>query len=305
MTCAPLIPRSRGREPNQVTRSCCRESGRWRLPGSNGPISELHSCMVGTRFRGEKRGNLTTIRIFFSIGCRNLARFAVLRSDVGRNRDSRDSRPLDLQRLRPFQEVTVILSQDALDQIADRIERAYRRNYPGWVASGLTPGVWSSAAARLLEIPAEFASYPVDPELFVAVQVRSRFSPDPWSELTQRRSIVRYLKALKRIATQLRDDLNAEVQRAECRMIRGLSLDVVLETEGHRISPLACYILAHRAGRSDLSLKYRASAERQHQSCPMYRLASRSLLPSHAYPSTDLDSNRSLRGREIAAFSLN
>jgi hypothetical protein len=146
---------------------------------------------------------------------------------------------------------------------------------------------------------------PIDPELFVAVQTRSRLTPNPWAELTQERSLEAYLKALRRIVAQLRKELRSEVRRAEQQMRLGLSLDQVLATGGGGITPLTRYILAHWAGRHDLSLRHRAAAENQHRSCPLYRLASRGFLPGHAYPSSDLPSDSSCRAGEIIAFSLN
>ena len=195
----------------------------------------------------------------------------------------------------------MICSQDAIGLIAARIERAYRRRYPRWLAIGLTPGAWESAASRLLEASSERPSIPIDPELYVAVQAGGGLTPDPWAELTQRRSSRRYLTALRRIIGQLRKELSVEVRLAESRFLRGTSLDQVLAEEEGRISPLTRYILAYRAGREDLSSRHRAAAEDQHRSCPLYRLASRSLLPGHAYP----EAEPAWKGQEFAAFSLN
>ena len=195
----------------------------------------------------------------------------------------------------------MICSQDAIGLLAIRIEHAYRRRYPRWLAVGLTPGVWESAASRILEASERCPNIPIDPELYVAVQAPGGPTPNPWAELTQSRSLRRYLKSLRTIIGQLRKELKNEVQRAESRFLRGLTLDQVLAEEGSRISALTCYILAYRAGRHDLSVKHRAAAENQHRSCPLYRLASRSLLPGHAYPSAD----QAFTSLQFAAFSLN
>ncbi len=199
----------------------------------------------------------------------------------------------------------MITSQAIVGQLAERMERAYRRRYPSWQAIGLTPGVWEAAAARLLEGSAGGWGVPVDPELFVAVQSRSGLTPNPWVELTQERSLEHYLKALRRIVRQLRKELRSEVRRAERRLNLGLTLDEVLATEGARISPLTCYILAHREGRYDLSMRHRAAAASQHRSCPLYRLASRAFLPSQAYPASDHMFEATDRSTEFFAFSLN
>lgn len=237
--------------------------------------------------------------------CRVAPLTTVRELERDRNRSKRAPRLLNHSRLRVSIEVIVICSQDSISEIAARIETAYRRKYPRWVCVGLTPGVWESAASRLLGATRCGSGVPVDPELFVAVQARGRLSPDPWSELTQRTSIGRYIRMLRQIICQLQRELRSEVRRAECRLHRGLTLDQVLAEEGGRLSPLACYILAHRAGRADLSSRHRPSAENQHRSCPLYRLASRSLLPSHAYPACELEANRTLRKLDFATFSVN
>ncbi|WP_435007903.1 hypothetical protein P12x_005167 [Tundrisphaera lichenicola] len=178
----------------------------------------------------------------------------------------------------------MLATQDAIEVLADRIERAYRRRYPNWNSIGLTPGVWESAATRLLEASDFKPTIPIDPELFVAVQSVDHSRPDPWSELTQERSLGRYLRALERIVGQLRQELIREVRRAESRLLRGMTLDELVESGAKGISPLALYILTHRAGRHDLSVRLANEAVEQHRSCPLYLQASRSLLPNHAYP---------------------
>lgn len=196
----------------------------------------------------------------------------------------------------------MIPSQDCIGQLADRIERAYLRRYPVWKPLGLTPGVWQSAAARLAEAE---PTIPIDPELYVAVQPRDEIHQDPWVELTQQRSLVCYVGAVRRIVGQLRRELRREVRIAQCRMLRGMTLDQLLASETARISPLTLYILAHRAGRHDLSIRLRTEAAGQHRSCPLYRLASRALLPSHAYPHEPAMMTYARSDSENFAFSVN
>jgi len=202
-------------------------------------------------------------------------------------------------------EVNVIRSQDAINELAIRIENAYRRKYRRWICVGLTPGVWESAASRLIEAAESDPNIPIDPELFVAVQTRTRLSPDPWSELTQHSSLDRYMNALRRIITQLRRELRSELHRADSHLDQGMTLDQVLKAEGSSLSPLTCFILAHRAGRRDLCSYYRTGAQRQHRSCPLYKSACRSFLPNQAYPAVDHEINRANRSRDTRAFSLN
>jgi len=199
----------------------------------------------------------------------------------------------------------VILSQDDIGQFAGRIERAYCRRHPRWQPLGLTPGVWESAASRLCEVLEESPTTPIDPELFVAAQPATGCRRDPWSELTQRRSLKRYVKAIRRIVGQLREELRDEVRRAERRMLRGVTLERLLAAKESRISPLSRYILAHRAGRGDLSMRLRAAAEGQHRACPLYLPASRPLIPAEVYPRPEQDGAARPSGIAAIAFSLN
>ncbi len=199
----------------------------------------------------------------------------------------------------------MIPSQDAIVQVADRIERAYCRKHPDFSPIGLTPGVWAAAASRLFEAGEADRDMPVDPEMFVAIQQGARLRLDPWMELTQPRARKNYVKAVRRVVARLRGELRTEIRLGELLAIRGESLDRIVMAAESRISPLSRYMLAHRAGRLDLAMLARSAARKQDRSCPLYRLAARPFLPPHLYPSRvelasrDADSNRSI------AFSLN
>ena len=199
----------------------------------------------------------------------------------------------------------MILSQDDIGQLAARIERAYRRRHPLWQPVGLTPGVWVSAAARLCEAFEAHPSIPIDPELFVAAQPLTGYRRDPWAELTQRPSRDRYVRSVRGIIGQLRDELRGEVRHAEKRMLRGVTLDRIVADHEPRLSPLSRYILAHRAGRDDLAASLRAAAEAQHRACPLYLSASSNLMPAEAYPRPDQGEDSRAGARFEVAFSLN
>jgi len=174
-------------------------------------------------------------------------------------------------------------SQERISALADRIEIAYsRRNRqtPYWQASR---GVWAVAAAGLLMLQRNDPAMPVDPELFVAVQPTQSWS-DPWVELTQKSSLIRYRREVRRIIAQLRAEIKSEVQLVERLVHKGIPLqDVLTEAEG-KCSALARYIIARRAGLDDLAERLRPSSERQHRACPLYLQACRSLLPVELYP---------------------
>jgi hypothetical protein len=78
-------------------------------------------------------------------------------------------------------------------------------------------------------------------------------------------------------------ELKREVTRAEASIDRGGEIDDVLKADG-RISALACFIVALRAGRADLMAGFSGAAASQHRSCPLYRRASLALLPGDLYP---------------------
>ena len=199
----------------------------------------------------------------------------------------------------------MICSQSDIDSIAERIEGAYRRRHLRWPGLALSPGVWESAALTLLQLSIDRPNIPIDPELYVAVMIESGSAPDPWAELTQRRSRNRYLKALRRIVGQLRRELHGEFRVAARLISEGQALIEVLEASNLPISPLTRFILAWRAGRPDLSSRLRAAVENQHQSCPLYLLACRKFLPAQAYPVPRCSRESSAVDREIVHFSLN
>ena len=128
---------------------------------------------------------------------------------------------------------------------------------------------------------------PVDPEFLVAAQPTVTQAHDPWGELAGERAVRRYLRAVRRVVGQLREELRQEVRIAERRLLRGVTLDQLLETKNAKISPLTRFILAHRAGRDDLSSQFRAAAENQHRSCPLYRLAARTWISVPVYPTPE------------------
>ena len=178
----------------------------------------------------------------------------------------------------------MLTTQSHLDQRAARLERAYRRRHPNWLATGLTPGVWGAAAARLMEAGRAGSGLPVDPELFVAVQDCKSFRPDPWAELTQERAARAYRVAIRKIVQQLRAELKAELRWSRRHLLSGQSLDQVFNLTKSRVSPIAKLVLCEEWDRTDLAESVRPAAEAQHQACPLYRLACKDLMTTSAYP---------------------
>lgn len=177
----------------------------------------------------------------------------------------------------------MLATQDEIHRIADRIERAYylRRERTRW--SGSTSGLWSVAATRLMQAHRDDPTIPVDPELFVAAQPIDEKQGDPWSDLAQEVSVRRYRRHVREIIRGLRAELRLETHRAERRVRRGADLEEVV-SEGRLLSPLGCYIIAHRATRLGLVERFRSGAAGQHLSCPLYREASLPWLSFAAYP---------------------
>jgi hypothetical protein len=178
----------------------------------------------------------------------------------------------------------VLPTQEVIDQLGDRIERAYSLRRAQWWRGCTTGRVWSAAALRLWQAHVEDRELPLDSELFVASQPISGTLGDPWSELTQPEAARRYRSRVRRIIRRLRTELQREVRRAE-RSIREDGETGIGRLAGDgRLSPLGCYIAAHRANRADLAGRFAAAAARQHGSCPLYRQASTTLLADDLYP---------------------
>lgn len=171
-----------------------------------------------------------------------------------------------------------------IDHLADRIERAYGLRRAGWDHGCSTGRVWAAAALCLWQAHVDDPALPLDSELFVAAQAMTGSLGDPWVDLTQVEAGRRYRVQVRRIVKRLRRELRREVRRAERLIAEGGRLIVSsLSQDGH-LSPLGCYIAADRAGRADIAESFAGAALEQHNSCPLYRVASLSLLPPDRYP---------------------
>ena len=144
--------------------------------------------------------------------------------------------------------------------------------------------VWFAAAIGLLELCEVDPSLPLDPELFVASQPLCSPFADPWTELTGAESARRYVERVTAIVRSLREELNGEVRLAERRIAAGQFISRVLGATSGRISPLARYIVAVRASRERLMLRFLEEARIQHFGCPLYRPACAELISASDYP---------------------
>ncbi|MDX2037982.1 MAG: hypothetical protein SFX72_15145 [Isosphaeraceae bacterium] len=178
-------------------------------------------------------------------------------------------------------------TQFTISAIAERIRAAYLRRHAGWRDCGVSPSVWSTAASGLCLLNGREPMYPIDPELFVAAQPSAGLWPDPWTELASPKSFGRYRRSIRNLVRQLRRELRVELRRAERRLIRGESIDLLLDDRAPALSPMGCYVLAHQAGRDDLIDRFRRDASKQHLACPLYRQACLTLLPDGLYPEPD------------------
>jgi hypothetical protein len=178
----------------------------------------------------------------------------------------------------------MLATQDVIELLAKRIERAYGLHRHGWNPGCSTPRVWGLAASTLIEAHRADPTLPLDPELYVASQTRVGSFADPWKELTQPSSVRRYRFRVRRIIRALKDELCGEVQRAERLVGRGTAIEDILLEESRYLSPLGRFIAAQRAGRYDLAKQLFQGAAHQHRSCPLYREASHFLLSPELYP---------------------
>lgn len=178
----------------------------------------------------------------------------------------------------------MIPNQDVIDELACRIEIAYRLRYSRWWEGCSTVRVWDRAALYLWHAHDEAPeSTPLDPELYVASQdISSRFA-NPWYDLARPEAIARYRSRVDQIVRKLRAELQKEIRRAERAIRRGRAVHRVLTPRNRRLSPLGCYITALRADRADLAECFSAAAALQHQACPLYRPASSAVIPAEQY----------------------
>lgn len=140
------------------------------------------------------------------------------------------------------------------------------------------------AAIRLVKVQQQAPWLPLDPELFVAAQPLNRPFLNPWCALTQLHAVRRYRERVRQIVCTLAAELKGEVVRAERRIRRGDALEEILAQGGPSLSPLGGFIVACRADRWDLARRLLPGAVSQHRACPLYRHASRRLLPPDSYP---------------------
>ncbi len=191
------------------------------------------------------------------------------------------------------------------EQIARRIERAYLRRRPEWRAASIDGHLWTAAARVLLKVGAEQNDIPIDPELFVASQIRAGLTSDPWMDLTQPKAGRRYVAQVRRIVSNLEMELNEEIARVEDAVLDGRSPEMVLLSSNLRLTPLGRYLAATRLGRPDLALPLLADAHEQMRICPLYRAAISDLIAPEDYPEEPLDRTPVRRSSELSAFHLN
>jgi hypothetical protein len=194
----------------------------------------------------------------------------------GREPRTRDDDSRRMQRL-----TSVLPTQEQLQALAARIEEAYALRRPRWWRGCSTARVWFAAANRLWEAHLhDPLRVPLDPELFVSSQPISVPLADPWSELAERAARIRYRAKVREVIKLLTTELKREVRRAERSIREGEGIRSVVSRDNPRLSPLGCYIVAQRAGRSDLAELVQPAAASQQRSCPLYRTASLAFLPA-------------------------
>lgn len=178
----------------------------------------------------------------------------------------------------------MLTTQDRIETLMTRIEKAYRLRCPQWHGGCSSSRVWAVAAAHLIEANACDPSLPVDPELFVASQWIKSPIADPWTQLTGPESVRRYRERINAIVRSLHDELADEVRVAERRIKAGQTVSQVLSAKSGRISPLGRYVVAVRASRERLSRRFLEAARTQHRACPLYRQACLGLIAADCYP---------------------
>ncbi|WP_165232166.1 hypothetical protein [Aquisphaera insulae] len=181
-------------------------------------------------------------------------------------------------------------TQETIDRLATRIERAFTLRCSEWYRGCSTSRLWSAAAMILWQAHENDPRIPLDPELYVASQPISNSYPDPWSIVAHPDAARRYAGRVRRIISQLRSELKKELRRAEAMIRDGNGLPIPAEMERSRLSPLGLFIAALRSGRHDLAIQLRDGVVSQHRGCPLYRFAAKSMIPAESYPVGDAES---------------
>ncbi len=110
----------------------------------------------------------------------------------------------------------MIPHQELIDDLACRIETAFRLRCPRWWGGCSTARVWDQAALYLWQAHAQDPGrVPLDAGLYVAAQNISRRFANPWFDLAQPEAIERYRSQVNQIVRQLRTELKKEIGRAE------------------------------------------------------------------------------------------
>ena len=175
-------------------------------------------------------------------------------------------------------------TQELIDYLADRIERAYRHRRSRWYRGCSTRRVWSAAALRLWQTHVDDPCLPLDCELYVESQGMAGTFGDPWEELAQPGAARLYRARVYGIIRRLRAELKREVRLADRALGQDFSSSFAVLSVNKRLSALGCYIAAHRAGMPELAARFAAGAIEQHRSCPLYQVASIPLLSNDLYP---------------------
>jgi hypothetical protein len=181
----------------------------------------------------------------------------------------------------------VLPTQEMIDRLAERIERAYTLRRQRWCRGCSTRRVWSAAALRLWQAHVDDPMLPLDCELYVASQVIDESLSDPWSELAQPAAARRFRAQVFKIVRRLRSELSRELQLAERVIAENREVGFMALPATNRISPLGYYIAAQRAGIPELAERFAAAAAAQHRSCPLYQVACLRLLSADLYPAEE------------------
>jgi hypothetical protein len=181
----------------------------------------------------------------------------------------------------------VLPTQELIEHLAERIERAYTLRRQQWCRGCSTRRVWSAAALRLWQAHVEDPRVPLDCELYVASQVINESLSDPWSELAQPAAARRYRAQVLWIIRRLRCELSRELRLADRVIGEKGKIGIMALPVNKRISPLGYYIAAQRAGIPELADRFAAAAAEQHRSCPLYQYASIPFLSADLYPAEE------------------
>lgn len=191
----------------------------------------------------------------------------------------------------------LVLPPRLITPLAHRIGKAFLLYDPP-AHPDLAPDsrIWRVVATGLVRLNRECPEIPVDPELFVRVQVRSGLRQNPWVLLTHPEAFARYRAAIERIVLSLARELLGEVHQIGDWVGEGIPFEHAVRVESKKVSPLGRYLASMLANEPELARSFQVDCGEQLRACPLFEQALRRLLPDRSDTPVSLEPIDPLKG---------